>query len=136
MPEATTATLEVSKKIMNLRGEPAKDMIDPPANITDPKQAPDLTIGSLIAQGLLIGTQEDDMKKALAHFQLADEIQKALNTGGKMEVNEGKISQIEEAYGRIRIPMFKAPLYAGSVLQELNRCKVDILRKNQKPIEK
>ncbi len=127
------AKLELSKVIRNLRGEAAKDMIDPPANLTDPSKAPELTIGALISQGLLVGTQEEDMKKSLAHFQLAGKIDNALKKDGLLEVDEGDISQIEEAYARIRIPMFRAPLYAGSVLAELNRCKLEIMRKNQPP---
>lgn len=125
--------LDLSKVITNLRGEPAKDMIDPPANLTDPSKAPNLTVGGLISQGLMIGIQDEDLKNALKYFQLAGEIQNALVKDGFLLVDEGKISQIEEAFGKIRIPSFKSPMYAGAVVSELNRCKLEIMRKNQPP---
>ena len=126
--------LQLDKVVYNLRGEAAKDMIDALPN-ADPAKAPDLTIGSLIANGLMIGTDEDSIKQALKHFQLSKEIHDAEVKEGFIEVDDAKISQIEEAYGRIKHPMFKAALYAGSVLEELNRCKIEILRSKQQPLD-
>ena len=126
--------LQLNKVVYNLKGEAAKDMIDANPG-DDPTKAKDLTIGSLIANGLMIGTDEDSNKQALKHFQLSKELHNAELKEGFLEVDDAKISQIEEAYGRIKHPMFKAALYAGSVLEELNRCKVEILRSKQQPLD-
>ena len=48
--EQKKTTIDFSKIIYNMKGEATKDLIDVDEN-TDPKKAPDLTIGSLMMNG-------------------------------------------------------------------------------------
>ena len=67
-------------------------------------------------------------------FRVASLIQKAMQTNqGKLEVTEGDISQIEQAWQKVKSPQFTMVLYSGTVQNALDEAKLELLRK--KPAE-
>ncbi len=52
---------------------------------------------------------------------------------GKLEVTEGDISQIEQAWQKVKSPQFTMVLYSGTVQNALDEAKLELLRK--KPAE-
>jgi len=123
--------VDFSKVVKNIRGEAVKDMIDQPANIT-PDIAPDLTLGSLFANGLTIGIQRATPKEALKYLRMAQKIEIALrDKKGIIEMDEGEISQLEEALAKIAHPLFSVTLYAGSMQEMIETAKLEILAKQK-----
>lgn len=126
-----TVTLDFSKIIRNFKGEPAKDMIDQLPG-TDPKTCPDLTMGSLFSNALMLGVNGVTPKEGHKMYQLAHEIDLACKSAeGLMEVDEGKLSQLEEAFTKVNSPIFTIPYYSGAVQDMINKAKVELLAKQK-----
>lgn len=126
-----TTTINLSKVVKSFSGEPIKDMLELSPG-KDPKDAPSLTIGSLLGNGLLLGIKDVDKKQTLKIFQLATRIQDAVAKDGKFEVDIDTIDQIEEFWSKINHPTFSMPLHSGAVLSSLHEARKEILAKEDK----
>jgi len=101
----------------------------------DPKKAKDLTIGSLIGNGFMLGLEDTDKKLALKVFQLAGELQEAMEKNdGKYEVDIDTIDLLEEYYSKIKSSTFTLPLHSGAVYGALHNARLDLLTK-QNPVK-
>lgn len=133
MTEKPKITFDLSQVIKNVKGEIVKDMIDPGAGITE-ANAPNLTLGSILANAFSIGVGGLRPKEAGEFLNFAYRFQDALaNKQGKIELDDAEIARIEEMYGKVSVPLFTMALYAGNVSMALNKAKMELLRKSNKP---
>jgi len=85
-------TIDFSKVLCNIKGEPIKDMIDPPVGRNE-TNAPELTLGSLMVNALTLGIGERTIKESAKYYKMAVEIEHSIRTNaGKLEYDEGKLS--------------------------------------------
>ena len=88
-----TTIINLGQVVKSFSGSAIKDMIES----NDPKKSKDLTIGSLIGNGFMLGLEDTDKKLALKVFQLAGELQDAIERNdGKYEVDIDTIDLLEE----------------------------------------
>lgn len=119
-------TIDFSTILCNVKGEPIKDMIDPPIGRTE-ATAPDLTLGSLIVNALTLGIASPSIKESAKYYRIAVEIEQAMrNNNGKLDYTEGKLSQLEEALGKVQHPMFNIALYAGIMQSAVDKAKTEL----------
>lgn len=124
-------TIDFSKKVINIKGEPVKDMIDPPINQTE-LTAPDLTLGSLISNALTIGISKVSPKEALNYLRIAQSMENALKENeGKLDFDEAQISKLEDAIQKVTHPLFTVALYMGSIQQLIENAKLELLAKQK-----
>lgn len=128
-----TARLDLNVIVKSFSGEPVKDMLE--AKSTDtPDKAPDLTIGSLLGNGLLIGLKDIDKKQTVKVFAFTGKLQNALkNNEGIYEIEEDEINFVEEMWAKIQHPTFNVAMNSGAVLTALHNARKEILKKEDTP---
>lgn len=126
-----TVILRVDKLIHNARGNEVPDMLDVSPN-TKADNQPRLTVGSLIANAFYTGIQGANTKDALKYFKLAGRIEDALKSNdGKLTVTRAELDQLEESWGKINVPVYTIPMYAGAVQQTIDDAKIELLTKEK-----
>lgn len=130
-------TINLKKTISGLDNIPVKDLLkfSQPTE-EDVSKAPDLTLGKLLIWILLDGIPAEKIKDAKNVIEWSDNIQKCIDSDGKIEVTEGDISQIEELLGKIKNPAMTTGRYLGSVIRALEEAKGKIIIKKQLEKEK
>jgi len=131
-----TVTIDLNETIKNAKGEPVKDMIDQPVEITR-ENAPDLTVGSLLSNALMVGISNTDKKNAEKYFRLAGEIDQCIkNDDGKLVRTRDELNDLDQAWGKVNSPAFAIPMYAGAVQSLLEDNKADMRIKEKAVKEK
>lgn len=120
--------IELMQTVNNTRGEPVKDMLDPPRDMKQ-SDAPDLTLGSLLANAMYLGITGANRKDALKYYQAAGKIEEAMKpvNEGKWSLNRGELDQLGEAWDKVNVPVFTLAIYAGFVQEIINNAKVELL---------
>jgi len=135
MPELTVI-IDLTETIKNARGEAVKDMIDQPIDVTR-ENAPDLTIGSLLSNALMVGISNVDKKNAEKYFRLAGEITQCIeNDEGKLSRTRDELNDLEQAWGKVNSPAFSTVMYAGAVQNIIEDKKADLRNKEKEAKEK
>ena len=135
MPEQTV-TIDLNETIKNARGEPVKDMIDQPMTVTR-DTAPDLTVGSLLSNALMVGITNIDKKNAEKYFRLAGEITQCMeNDVGKLTRTRDELNDLEQAWSKVNSPAFSTVMYAGAVQNMIEDKKADLRNKEKDAKEK
>jgi len=120
--------IQLEQTVNNARGESVKDMLDPPRDLK-PEDAPDLTLGSLLANAMYLGITGANRKDALKYYQITGKIEDAMKpvNEGKWELNRGELDQLGEAWDKVNVPIFTLPIYAGLIQEVINNAKVELL---------
>lgn len=130
--EKPKTILDFTQVIRDMKGEAQKDLINVDEGTIAAKQ-PDLTVGSLMTNGLTLGAGGMRPADAVKLFRVAKLIQNAINAkAGKLEVTEGDISQIEQAWQKVTGNPFTLVLYSGFVQNMLDEAKLELMRKISK----
>jgi len=131
-----TVTIDLNETIKNAKGEAVKDMIDQPADVTR-DSAPDLTVGSLLSNALMVGITNVDKKNAEKYFRLAGEIVQCIkNDDGKYVQTRDQLNELEQAWGKVNSPSFAIPMYAGAIQNLIEDKKTDLRIKEKETKEK
>ena len=127
-----TVELNMNKLVRNASGDEIPDMLDPPID-RKTETAPSLTLGSLIANALYTGITGSKAKDGLKYFKIAGKIEDSLKpkNEGKYVVTRADLDQLEEALGKINVPVYTLPVYAGFIQETIDDAKIELLAKEK-----
>lgn len=131
-----TAKINLNQLVRGIGGKPTRDLLDLMAPTEDDiKAADDLNLGRLMSWIFLEGIPSDNIKDVKKVIDWSDKIESAMKDG-KLEVDEGDISQIEELLGKVKNPAMQVGRNIGSVVRALVEAKEKILLEKQKQKKK
>lgn len=137
MSEDFKTTIDLTQVIRGVGGKPYQDTIGVDATLTlaEYKELPQLTLGRLLHWCFLEGIKGQTYKDVGKIIDWADKIEDAM-IQGKLTVDEGELSQLEEWVGKVNHQVMQDPRYLGRIRQAFENAKGDLLLQKQKSKEK
>lgn len=127
-----TVELNLNQIVRSFSGEAVKNLIDAPTG-TKAEDAKDMTLGDVLGNSMFFGVKSVDKKQQFKAYQMGLEIQKAIADGGRWQVDDKTLSELEELWSKVDHPTFSMPIHSGFVQDCIKKTKLNLLKETEKP---
>jgi len=131
MGDKLTTTIDLTIVIKGASGKPEKDLIGQTIVTKEEiDKADDLTLGKLLSWIMSEGIPSSNIKDIKKSLDWLDRVEKDID--GKIIVDEGDISQLEEMLAKVNNPAMTTLKILGSVVRQTEIAKGKLLMLKQK----